>query len=889
MRRHWARVTIGALLLALTLLVGCRQPASPATPTPTSWLGALPSADLSERPAAATAYALATQRASLATPAAPGSDATTPTVALDAMPTSAPTRPEEALFSRVLRVSDLPGQGRDPSALAVLGDTLYVACRDTGNVAIIRNNKVVSFLTVGERPSALVADPARQRVIVLIEGDGSLAIIEQGAVTQSWQMDQALSRLALVGDELWAASAAGDTLFGLSAETGQLVGEVALGQNQYASRLLASPDGAMLFVQTYGQLYAVDLVARRISAQTELESAYDMALSPDGQRLYVLRYDPAAEETVIQVYNPRDLEPRQRAALPSDVTALVASPLDGRLFAFHHGRGEAIALDGATLKELGRSVVGWHPQHAALSADGRTLYVANTPAQSITAVDPATLHVTSVIPLAPVLTGLAVDPISARVYVAAASEGLVRVYDAEGQPVGAWEAGLYPAAVQAVAGAGQVAVLDQPAALLRLLDQSGATLAAHATGANPQGLTVDEFEQRLYAGNLALSLKDNASRTLQATTYTDQATAPVKTVLDTRRGLLYGIVSNGVPGSNGGYVVQRLDEVGATPAAWSRLSMIAAAYDEEFDRFYSLWTRMGSNGLLISDAETGAPLYDVRFDRPATALALDPATRQLWVALSGAYAADGASKLACYDTANVAQKAVLPLPAPVEALAVDVRHARLYLASSATGAVYALDEAVAGLSSLYVPIPSVTPMATAEAAPTATPTPRPVVAANATPAPAPTCVGTVHGSLRAAWEYAGGDDGIGCAYLDASEGDWAIQPYEGGLMLWRSGVSFIYVLANDGSLRQVDDTWREGMAVESCTLDVPAERMLPIRGFGAIWCSDPDIRLKLGWATDDEQGFRPLYQVFWRGVMVRLPDGRILALYDDGHWIVANP
>jgi hypothetical protein len=150
-------------------------------------------------------------------------------------------------------------------------------------------------------------------------------------------------------------------------------------------------------------------------------------------------------------------------------------------------------------------------------------------------------------------------------------------------------------------------------------------------------------------------------------------------------------------------------------------------------------------------------------------------------------------------------------------------------------------------------------------------------------------VGTVHGSLRAAWEYAGGDDGIGCAYLDASEGDWAIQPYEGGLMLWRSGVSFIYVLANDGSLRQVDDTWREGMAVESCTLDVPAERMLPIRGFGAIWCSDPDIRLKLGWATDDEQGFRPLYQVFWRGVMVRLPDGRILALYDDGHWIVANP
>jgi sulfatase modifying factor 1 len=179
--------------------------------------------------------------------------------------------------------------------------------------------------------------------------------------------------------------------------------------------------------------------------------------------------------------------------------------------------------------------------------------------------------------------------------------------------------------------------------------------------------------------------------------------------------------------------------------------------------------------------------------------------------------------------------------------------------------------------------PSPSPKYTPTAVPS-TPTPTPTETSQ--PTSTPTCPG-VTGPFAAAWRSVQGV--IGCAIDQIVVGLAVEENFEDGKMLWREWVDYAQalVLFNDGTWQIVEHSpYIEGSSEFSCPdantlLECPPT---PKRGFGMIWCDSPEIRSRLGNATDCERGYQGLMQQFEQGFMLLSDSGTIFILRDDGHW-----
>jgi hypothetical protein len=120
--------------------------------------------------------------------------------------------------------------------------------------------------------------------------------------------------------------------------------------------------------------------------------------------------------------------------------------------------------------------------------------------------------------------------------------------------------------------------------------------------------------------------------------------------------------------------------------------------------------------------------------------------------------------------------------------------------------------------------------------------------------------------------------------------DAAYQTFEQGVMIWRGDEERIYVLFSDGVWLAFDDTFREGEPEFDSTLRPPEGRQQPVRGFGKVWRTHPDVRTKLGWATAREDGVTAQVQSFSNGTMLWV-QGIIYTLLEEPNgqlrWVVA--
>jgi len=177
--------------------------------------------------------------------------------------------------------------------------------------------------------------------------------------------------------------------------------------------------------------------------------------------------------------------------------------------------------------------------------------------------------------------------------------------------------------------------------------------------------------------------------------------------------------------------------------------------------------------------------------------------------------------------------------------------------------------------------PLLTPTATRQPPPTATSLPTSTPFPTETPTPA--CP-EVTGPFAHIWQASG--DRLGCA-TGAAHTTWiAHEPFERGQMFWREDTDYIYVLHNTGTWASYRNIWHEGDPVYSCPHSAPSESPpTPLRGFGRIWCTHPEVRDALGWATDYERGLYGTVQDFDRGVVLRIDPGETFALCGDGLWL----
>jgi hypothetical protein len=114
----------------------------------------------------------------------------------------------------------------------------------------------------------------------------------------------------------------------------------------------------------------------------------------------------------------------------------------------------------------------------------------------------------------------------------------------------------------------------------------------------------------------------------------------------------------------------------------------------------------------------------------------------------------------------------------------------------------------------------------------------------------------------------------------------AYEPFEYGHMVWREDTREIYVLYKDGDYETHQDTWQENDPVVIPGTPPPG-LYAPVRGFGNLYASQPQVRARLGWATAEETGYtmwvetRPGGSGRYPGISTyfTLPDGSVLNLY----------
>lgn len=125
---------------------------------------------------------------------------------------------------------------------------------------------------------------------------------------------------------------------------------------------------------------------------------------------------------------------------------------------------------------------------------------------------------------------------------------------------------------------------------------------------------------------------------------------------------------------------------------------------------------------------------------------------------------------------------------------------------------------------------------------------------------------------------------IGCPQGTVTSVNSAEQAFERGTMIWLSGP--IYVLYSDGRLQQFTDTFTAGIDPERGGETPPSGLIEPVRGFGKVWRSNPDVRGGLGWGVAPEAGGSAAMLRFERGWMIDLTQrGDILVLAESaGTW-----
>jgi hypothetical protein len=127
---------------------------------------------------------------------------------------------------------------------------------------------------------------------------------------------------------------------------------------------------------------------------------------------------------------------------------------------------------------------------------------------------------------------------------------------------------------------------------------------------------------------------------------------------------------------------------------------------------------------------------------------------------------------------------------------------------------------------------------------------------------------------------------IGCPVGSPVSVSSASQNFEHGGMFWLQGPpSVIYALLGSGRFQRYDDTYNATTDPFSGGETPPNGLREPVRGFGKVWRSNPEVRGGLGWATTDETGNTATILLFDRGQMVHLPQrGEIIIMsFDPGN------
>jgi YVTN family beta-propeller protein len=233
-----------------------------------------------------------------------------------------------------------------------------------------------------------------------------------------------------------------------------------------------------------------------------LETPGYVDVSPDGTRAYVANRD-AGTVTVLDTATDRITDTVPIAAGPAWYVRV--SPDGEQVYVSVKNADETASflatVDTETDRQVARTVIGARPFSAAVTPDGRFVWVTSHAASRVDVVDTASDEVVAMIPVPADPHAVALSPDGERAYVASHESDLLTVLDTSTRSaVATIDAGDGPYAVAVSPDGDRVAVADYEGGTVTVVDAaSGRVLDTVPVGGNPQDVAWAADGRHLYA------------------------------------------------------------------------------------------------------------------------------------------------------------------------------------------------------------------------------------------------------------------------------------------------------------------------------------------------------------------------------------------------------
>ncbi len=879
-------------LLILTALIGCGAPApSPTLAPPT----------LAPIALAQTTNAPTTTRDPNATTAPqPTRGLTAPAVtalAATATPTQTAAPKGPVVIGR-FPLLELPGEGREPGALTLLGDQVYVAGEASENIAVIADNRVQSFVPLGVDPSALTSDPAGETVYASSYMTPTLFKIQDNKIVEQVPAGGRVNALELGGEFLYVALDSKATIERYDAATLTKRDEVQLSRGMGISDLVIDEPRNRLYAAEYGRIVAVDLTTLQELNSLEAPYLYSrLTVNPQDGSIWSSAYDDKSSRPYVIGYSA-DGQELARLFLEGD---LIAATFDdtGKLYVLDRFNNRVHVIQTPEARLVATLNVNESPEDAVFDAAHGEVWITNRGSDNVTVVNTADQSIAATIPLANHITALAANPMRKRIYAANASANAVYVIEGD-RVVARAPTGNHPVDLAVDAEAGRLYVANRADGTLKIIDEDTLEITASEFVTNSLStVAMDPVNGKLFAAGTQLNpetLKAEATFYAQGVPLGSE-NRPQLERADPAQRKLYALASNGVPGSNSRLTLYRFlyDDMAQSKLLGSRNggNISAITIDPSTSFLFATNTHplASTHGLDVFD-EQETIIHSLAMASHTTALEVNPATHHLFLAHAQTFQPFGIGPQVRDNTVEILDTRTLgrveTLEVPNDPWRMALLGDTMYVASYRDGGMTLIRDAETAQPSAPTPTLTRTPYPTWTRTPTSqstgTPVPQPTVAAALAE-----CAFEIDAKVQRKAEE-GGRARLGCPIAAAETSDqFAIQPLEAPLAVLfddfrNEDVKVVTALFSDKTYREYPDTWVAGAEENQCPdAYVKPGIWRPKRGFGSVWCNYPEVQA-LGGGLVEERGASVTLQEFENGKIWAVADVGMFALFRDGTW-----
>nr|WP_238994772.1 YncE family protein [Mycolicibacterium chubuense] len=335
-------------------------------------------------------------------------------------------RPSEKLRS--------PGSTPQTSATAS-----QVATATSSTAASTTGPTVVATIGVGAAPVGVAVSPDGKRLYVTNDvSSGTVSVIDPASGTlvgNPISVGAYPTGLAVSpdGKRVYVANANGGTVSVLDTLSGTTVGAPIPVTDPYG--VAVSPDGTRVYVTNGGSGTVTVLNAASLTAVgapiTVGSRADNLALSPDGKRLYVVSGTSSGTVSVIDTAS--GMLVGAPIAVGSVPTHVAVSPDGTRAYVVNTYDGTVTEIDTVSGTTVGAPIaVGGYPLGLSVSPDGTQVYVANYGSNVLSVIDTVSGTTTAPIQVGSGPENVVFSPDGTRAYVTNAGSNTVSMIDTGG-------------------------------------------------------------------------------------------------------------------------------------------------------------------------------------------------------------------------------------------------------------------------------------------------------------------------------------------------------------------------------------------------------------------------------------------------------------------------